>query len=169
MTHKKEVKTVISANGQTTLVRQQIAKELSQQQRAEQVESQANQEELQRQQQQQVENQMARQQGQPLSQGQQQTLYGATPQQQKLIQRLRTQYIQRDDMICFTTKPVLQCVQGVASQLKQVAVDFHCLPKTSPFTQQLIVESERQVIKQLVNKRVDLRQQISVPVSCVSA
>jgi len=166
---KKETKTVIGPNGQSTIVRQQIQQQLNQQQRSEVIESQSNAEELKRQQQQQVENQMARQEGQPLSQSQQQALYGATPQQQKLIQRLRTQYIQRDDMICFTTKPVLACVQGQATALKQVKVDFHCLPKTSPFTQQLIVESEKQVIKQLVNKRVDLRQQIDVPVACVAA
>jgi hypothetical protein len=167
ITSQKEVKTVIGSDGKTTVVRQQVQQELSQQQRSDVVESQANIEELQRQRQQQVENQMARQEGEPLSQQQQNGVFAATPQQQKLLQRLRTQYIQRDDMICFTTKPVLACVNGQATKLKQVTVDFHCLPKTSPFTQQLIVESEKQVIKQLVNKRVDLRQQIEIPVSCV--
>jgi len=82
---------------------------------------------------------------------------------------MRTQYITREDMVCFTTKPVLSCVYGVPTQTKQVQLDFHCLPKQSPFTQQLMIESERQVIKQLVNKRVDMRQQYSVPISCVAA
>jgi len=170
ISHVKQVKQVIGPNGGvTTLVRHEVSEQLSEQQRANQIQTQANVEELSRTQQQQVENQMARQDGQPLSRGQQQTLYGATPQQQKIIERMRTQYISRDDMICFTTKPVLACIQGTPTQLKTVKVDFHCLPKTSPFTQQLILESEKQVIKQLVNKRVDLRQAIDVPVACVAA
>jgi len=169
ISHQKQVKQVTGPNGQTTLVREQVTQELSPQERANQIQTQANIEELQRSQQQQQENQMARQDGQNLGPQQRQALYGATPQQQKIIQRLRTQYIERDDMVCFTTKPVLACVSGRASRLQAVKLDFHCLPKTSPFTQQLIVESERQVIKQLLNKRVDLRQAIDVPVACVAA
>jgi hypothetical protein len=152
-----------------TIISQEIQEgEASRAQRSQIVANQANVEQIQRQQQQQVENQMARQEGETLSPAEQQSLYSANPQQQKLIQRLKTQYIERDDMICFTTKPVLYCVTpSQASALKQIKADFHCLPKTSPFTQQLIIESEKQVIRQLVNKRVDLRQQIEVPVSCV--
>ena len=166
---KKEVKVSEGPSGRTTLVREEVTHQQSQQQRQQQLQNQANAEELARTQQQQLERQQARQDGQPLSQFQQSALYGSTPQQQQIIQRMRTQYIQRDDMICFTTKPVLACVQGVASQIKSVKLDFHCLPKTSPFTQQLIIESEKQVIKQLANKRVDLRQLVQVPVSCVAS
>jgi hypothetical protein len=166
---KKEVRVIEGPNGRTTLVQQEVSQQQSQQQRAQQLQNQANIEELQRTQQQQFERQQARQDGQPLSPGQQSALYASTPQQQKIIQRMRTQYIQRDDMICFTTKPVLACVQGVATQTQAVQLDFHCLPQTSPFTQQLIIESQKQVIKQLANKRVDLRQSVQVPVSCVAA
>jgi hypothetical protein len=166
---KKEVKVIDGPNGRTTLVRQEVHQQQSEQQRQQQLQNQANIEELARTQQQQAERQQARQDGQPLSPLQQTALYGSTPQQQKIIQRMRTQYIQRDDMICFTTKPVLSCVEGVATQTKSLTLDFHCLPKTSPFTQQLIVESEKQVIKQLANKRVDLRQSFDVPVACVAA
>ncbi len=165
----KEVKVIDGPNGRTTLVRQEVHQQQSKQQRQQQLQNQANIEELARTQQQQVERQQARQDGQPLSPLQQTALFGSTPQQQQIIQRMRTQYIQRDDMICFTTKPVLSCVQGVATQTKSLILDFHCLPKTSPFTQQLIVESEKQVIKQLANKRVDLRQSFDVPVACVGA
>jgi len=167
---EKEVKHVIGPNGQkTTIVRQKIAGQpLNKKERSEIIQTQANVEELARTQQQQVEAQQARQQesGQPLTEQQKQQLYGATPDQQKIQQRLRTQYITRDDMICFTTRPVMTCVSGRARQTKQMKLDFHCLPKTSPFTQQLIQESQKQVIKQLVNKRVDLRQQYDVPVEC---
>jgi len=166
---KKEVKVIEGPNGRTTLVRQEVSQQQGQPERAQQLQNQANVEELARIQQQQYERQQARQDGQPLSQFQQSALYGSTPQQQQIIQRMRTQYIQRDDMICFTTKPVLACVQSVATQTKSVKLDFHCLPKSSAFTQQLIVESEKQVVKQLANKRVDLRQSVEVPVSCVAA
>jgi len=71
-------------------------------------------------------------------------------------------------MICFTTKPVLECYNSVASQTTQRLLDFHCLPKESQFTQQLIIDSQRQVLKQLANKRVDIRQSVTVPVNCVA-
>jgi hypothetical protein len=163
----KEVKHVIGPNGQTTIVRQQVANELSQAQRSRIIESETNAEELARTQQQHIENQMARQEGLPLLPVQQQTLAGATPQQQKLLlQRMRTFFMERDDMVCFTTRPVLSCVRGTPTAMKNVKLDFHCLPKASPFTQQLIQDSQKQVIKQLINKRVDLRQSVPVPVSC---
>jgi len=166
----KKTTTIVSGpNGQSTIVRQQISDQ-SPQQRANQIQTQANEEELARGQQQMAERQMARQQGQPVSRDQKQLLLGGSPQQQALIQRLRTQYIERDDMVCFTTKPVLTCISGQsrAQQLREVKADFHCLPKESEFTRQLIQESIQGVIKQLANKRVDVRQVIQVPVSCIA-
>jgi hypothetical protein len=166
---EKEVKHVIGPNGQkTTIVRQNIqSSPLNHEQRSQIMQSQSNVEELARTQQQQLESQQARQDGQPLGPQQKQALYGATPDQQKIMQRLRTQYIERDDMICFTVRPVMTCInQSRATRTKQIKQDFHCLPKSSPFTQQLIQESNKQVIKQLVNKRVDLRQTLEVPVLC---
>lgn len=156
-------------SGETQVVRSQIVREQGRKDRQQEIQTQANLEELANKQQQQAERQQARQDGEPLSPLQEAALYGANPQQQKIIQRMRTQYIQREDMICFTTKPVLACVQGIPTQTKQVQLDFHCLPKASPFTQQLVVESEKQVIRQLANKRVDIRQLFTVPVSCVAA
>jgi hypothetical protein len=170
--HTKEVKSIQGPSGTTTVVRQQVTNQQNQQQRQQQIENQANVEELARTQQEQLQRQQARNgDGLPLSQYQQSALYGSTPQQQQILQRMRTQYIQRDDMICFTTRPVLACVQGfgVATQTQSQQLDFHCLPKNSPFTQQLIVESQKQVIKQLATKRVDLRQFVDVPVACVAA
>jgi hypothetical protein len=165
----KEVKHVIGPNGQkVTITRQQIQPNaLSNQERSQIIQQQSNVEELARTAQQQQEAQLARQDGQPLSAGQKAALFGATPDQQKIIQRLRTQYMERDDMVCFTTRPVMTCVNNARPlRVKAQQLDFHCLPKTSPFTQQLIVEAEKQVIKQLVNKRVDLRQQVDVPLAC---
>jgi len=167
---EKQVKVVkVGPAGTTTLVRQEISQHPSREQRQQILQNQAQIEELARKQQHQVEKQQARNDGEPLSQFQEDTLYGASPQQQKIMQRMRTQYIQRDDMICFTTKPVLSCVEGYrASSTKQIQLDFHCLPKQSPFTQQLIVESQKQVITQLVNKRVDIRQDYAVPIACIA-
>lgn len=167
---EKQVKVVkVGPAGTTTLVRQEISQHPSREQRQQILQNQAQIEELARKQQQQVEKQQARNDGQPLSQFQEDTLYGASPQQQKIMQRMRTQYIQRDDMICFTTKPVMSCVEGYRAQsTRNIQLDFHCLPKQSPFTQQLIVESQKQVIKQLVNKRVDIRQEYAVPIACIA-
>jgi len=165
---EKEVKHVIDSNGhKTTIVRQSVNPEaLSPEQRSQIMQSQANYEEVKRTQQQNIESQIARQEGEPLSANQKAALVSTTPDQQKMIQRLRTQYISRDDMICFTTRPVMTCIGRQALRTKQMKLDFHCLPKNSPFTQQLIQESEKQVIKQLVNKRVDLRQSVEVAVTC---
>jgi hypothetical protein len=168
ITHQKTIKIVRGPGGVTKLVTEKIQNQQSQKQQQQQLERQSNIEELQRKQQEQSERQQARQQGKPLSQFQQSTLYGANPQQQEIIQRMRTQHIERDDMICFTTKPVLSCVQGRPQQVKQMQLDFHCLPKQSPFTQQLIAESATKVITQLANKRVDIRQTIQVPISCAA-
>jgi len=168
LTHSKTVKVVRGPGGVTRLVTEKVQQQRSQRQRQQELERQSNIEELARKQQEQVERQQARQEGRPLSPFQQTALYGASPQQQKIMQRMRTEYIERDDMICFTTKPVLSCGQGYrAAQSKQMQLDFHCLPKQSPFTQQLIAESARSVITQLANKRVDIRQIISVPQQCV--
>lgn len=84
-------------------------------------------------------------------------------------EKMRTEYIHRDDMVCFTIEPVKTCVSGKKpTQTKQVEVDFHCLPKESPFTQQLINEAQKHVVKRIANKRVDLRQTLTVPVSCTA-
>jgi len=170
LTQSKTVKVVRGPNGQITrLVKDNIVNVKSQKQRQQELERQSNMEELARKQQEQVERQQARQGGKPLSPFQQSTLFGASPQQQKIIQKMRTQYIERDDMICFTTKPVLSCgPQAIPQQTKQMELAFHCLPKSSPFTQQLISESTRQVITQLANKRVDIRQIMEIPVICVA-
>jgi len=166
--NKKVVKVVQTQNGQTTLVKQDINDELNQRGRKQVLEVESNVEELNQKQQQQQENIQAKQNGQPLSPEQNQALYGSNPQQQKILQRMRTQYIERDDMICFTTKPVLECYNSVPVQTTQQLLNFHCLPKESSFTQQLIIDAQRQVLKQLVNKRVDIRQSVTVPVSCVA-
>jgi len=86
-------------------------------------------------------------------------------------QRMKTEFVIRDgNKVCFTTRPVLSC--GNACQprdMKEIEVDFHCLPRASPFTQNLMNEADNfKVVKQLVNKRVDFRQTLSVPTECVA-
>jgi len=158
----------IRTNGQTTLMKHST-QDMNAKDRHDVIQSQANAEELAILAQQEQEKAMARQNGQPLSPEQKQNAMGASRQQQQLIQRLRTQYIERDDMVCFTTRPVLSCVNATPSAVKQVKLDFHCLPKASPFTQQLIADSEIKILKQLANKRVDLRQVVDVPINCAIA
>jgi hypothetical protein len=171
-TSSEEDKTAIKTQkeikqfGDKTIIRQSQRLDVGNDARAQHVQTQANLEELARVQQKQVEEQMARQDGQPLSPGQKAALVASTPAQQKMIQRMRNQYMERDDMICFSTKPVLTCVSGIPVQTRDVTLDFHCLPKASEFTRQLMVESETQVLVQLAKKRVDLRQIFPVPVSC---
>jgi hypothetical protein len=164
---QKQVK-VMGQYGTTTYVQQQVQQQPSQVVRQYVLQNQSATEELVRKQQQQSEHQSARQGGEPLTPVQESALYGANPQQQKILQQLQTRYIERDDMVCFTTKPVLTCVGGRPTTTKQMLLDFHCLPKQSSFTQQLIVESHKTVIRQLANKRVDIRQQFDVPIACVS-
>jgi len=82
-------------------------------------------------------------------------------------QHMRTQYVREDERVCFTTRPVLSCTTGCQpASVKQVNVSFHCLSVSSPFTTQLVKDSERTVLTQLAHKRVDFKRDISVPVSC---
>jgi hypothetical protein len=86
--------------------------------------------------------------------------------QQNSCQVLKTQIVRDSGRICFTTKPVLSRASSCqADATKQVTMEFHCLPM-SAFTSQLIKESERKVLTQLVNKRVDFTRSIPAPVSC---
>jgi len=80
----------------------------------------------------------------------------------------RTQYIIKGENACFTTRPVMSCASGRALTTKTTTLDFHCLPVASPFTKQLMVDSERKVLVQLANKRVDFREQVIVPITCAS-
>jgi hypothetical protein len=166
--NKKVVKVVQTPQGQTTLVKQEENQQLGQRDRQNVLQVESNVEELNRKQQELQDRVRAKQNGQDLSPEQDQTLYGANAQQQKILSRMRTHYIERDDMICFTTKPVLECFNSVAVSTTQQLLNFHCLPKDSQFTQQLVIDAQRQVIKQLANKRVDIRQTVIVPVSCVA-
>lgn len=82
-------------------------------------------------------------------------------------QTLKTQYVQDNGRICFTTRPVLSCADGCQpSSDHLVTRDFHCLPMSTAFTNQLVAETERNVLSRLVNKRVDFTRPISAPVSC---
>ena len=83
--------------------------------------------------------------------------------------RMKTEFIIRDDKACFTTRPILSCGASCQPQeTKEVEMDFHCLPRSSPFTQNLMNQAETQVLKQLVNKRVDFRDSLTVPLACVA-
>lgn len=85
-------------------------------------------------------------------------------------QIMKTEYIERNDMVCFTTRPVTLCSQICRIQAHaQRTVQFHCLPKASTFTQQLVLEAQKQVLKQLVNKRVDFEQMMDLPTACIAA
>jgi hypothetical protein len=84
-------------------------------------------------------------------------------------QKMRTEYVVEGDMVCFTTKPVNACNQGChATQEQEMNIEFHCLPKASPFTKQLQLEADRTILKQLANKRIDFRRVMMVPVRCVA-
>lgn len=88
-------------------------------------------------------------------------------QQRNPCQKLRTEYVVEGDMVCFTTKPMIACQSGCkAAGQNEKIVDFHCLPKASPFTQQLQQEADHAILKQLANKRVDFRRTLHVPVRC---
>jgi hypothetical protein len=84
--------------------------------------------------------------------------------------KMRTEYVIEGDMVCFTTKPVNSCNAGCRATAEQEQqVEFHCLPKASPFTKQLQQEADRQVLKQLSNKRIDFRRVMRIPVRCLAA
>ena len=86
---------------------------------------------------------------------------------QNACQSMRTQYVRDNGRICFTTRPVLSCAASCQpDSVTQVNVDYHCLPMSAPFTTQLVKETERNVLWQLVNKRVDFTRAVSAPVSC---
>jgi uncharacterized protein YdaT len=83
--------------------------------------------------------------------------------------RMKTEFIVRDDKVCFTTRPILSCGSSCQPQeTKEVEMDFHCLPRSSPFTQDLMNKAETQPLKQLINKRVDFRDNLTVPLACVA-
>lgn len=89
--------------------------------------------------------------------------------QQDKCQKMRTEYVVEGDMICFTTKPVNACLQGCRPTAEEEqSVEYHCLPKASPFTKQLQQEADKAVLKQLANKRVDFRRAIKVPLRCLA-
>jgi hypothetical protein len=84
-------------------------------------------------------------------------------------QKMRTEYTIEGEMVCFTTKPVNSCNQGCrATAEEDQQVEFHCLPKNSPFTKQLQQEADKTILKQLTNKRIDFRRVLKVPVRCVA-
>jgi len=84
--------------------------------------------------------------------------------------RMKTEYVIRDgEKVCFTTRPVLSCGPRCQPQeTKEIEMDFHCLPRSSPFTQNLMAEAESQPLRQLINKRVDFRDTLTVPLACVA-
>jgi len=86
----------------------------------------------------------------------------------KPCHRMKTEYVIRDgDKVCFTTRPVLSCGSTCQpQQTQEVEMDFHCLPRSSPFTQDLMNKAETQPLKQLINKRVDFRDTLTVPLAC---
>jgi hypothetical protein len=82
-------------------------------------------------------------------------------------QKLRTEYVIEADQVCFTTKPLNVCQSGCrALSQRQAVVEFHCLPKNSPFTKQLQQEADHAILKQLANKRVDFRRTLAVAERC---
>jgi len=84
--------------------------------------------------------------------------------------RMKTEYVIRDgDKVCFTTRPVLSCgIRCQPQETKEIEMDFHCLPRSSSFTQDLMTKAETQPLKQLINKRVDFRDTLTVPLACVA-
>jgi hypothetical protein len=86
---------------------------------------------------------------------------------QNSCQQMKTLYVREKGRICFTTRPVLSCATSCQPEsVKQVNMDFHCLPMSSAFTMQLVKETEKNVLWQLANKRVDFTRTVSAPLSC---
>lgn len=83
------------------------------------------------------------------------------------VKIMRTEYVARKSQICFTTRPVMSCANGASpAATKKVTREFHCLPRSSPLTQQLMKDAETTVLRQLVNKRVDFREELTIPLTC---
>jgi hypothetical protein len=92
---------------------------------------------------------------------------GERIQQRNACQKLRTEYVIEGDQVCFTTKPVNVCQSGCRAQAtKETPIEFHCLPKASPFTKQLQNEADHTILKQLASKRIDFRRNMAIPTRC---
>ena len=145
-------------------------KDLSKRERVGQMQAQANQEEFARMHQAQIERQVSRQNGQPLTVVQRVGLSAATPQQQQLIQKLRTHYIQHQNQICFSVQPILSCIEGVSRpyQMQQQVLGYHCLPSNSISAQKLAEQAQHQVLEVFGKKSVDLTSYVQVPVACTA-
>jgi len=90
-------------------------------------------------------------------------------QQKERCHFMKTDYIIKGNRVCFTTRPVLSCGgQCKPQQQKTMEFSFHCLPAAEPFTQSLINQASFEVLRNIANKRVDLRQPHSVPVACAA-
>jgi len=148
-------------------------KSAEKQERQYSIAARADAEELARRQQEQIERQAARQveSGQSVSSEQKTTLMGATPQQQQLMQRLRTYTLERANEICFSVQPVVACIQGVSrpSDLSIQQLSFHCLPNHSVSAQRLADQARYRTLALFGQKSVDLVQNVHVPVACVAA
>lgn len=145
-------------------------REYGKHQRSGEIQAQANREELYKSHQGQVERLINRQNGKPVTLVQRNGLFGATPAQQQLIQRLRTHYIQHQSQICFSVQPILSCIEGVSRpyQMQQQVLGYHCLPANSISAQKLMEQAQRQVLTVFGKKTIDLTSYVQVPVACVA-
>ncbi|RWS06019.1 vitellogenin-like protein [Dinothrombium tinctorium] len=85
-------------------------------------------------------------------------------------QTMRNRFVVRNQVVCFTTLPLATCSEScIPTIFQSITVDFHCLEGSSPFTKQLMLEAQTQVLTQLANKRVDFRESINVPTTCAPA
>lgn len=81
--------------------------------------------------------------------------------------KMKTRYIHENGRVCFTTRPVRACQPECQPQsTTEVTRNFHCLPMASPFTAQLMAQSETTVLDRLATKRVDFSRKLSAPASC---
>nr|QSL97852.1 vitellogenin [Aleuroglyphus ovatus] len=95
----------------------------------------------------------------------------ATPNQQQLVQRLRTYFVHQADKVCFSTEPIISCLEGISrpTQYKQQLLNFHCLPAQSISVQRLTMQAQQSVLPQFGRKAVHYSQYVQTPVACIAA
>ncbi|WP_433662304.1 hypothetical protein ACQPW1_09185 [Nocardia sp. CA-128927] len=78
-------------------------------------------------------------------------------------QTMRTLVVKHNEMTCFSTKPV------AVPTTRAAVIAFHCLPSDSRFTKQLEREAKDKVVKELANKRVDIRLRCTADADAVAS
>ncbi|OTF71818.1 hypothetical protein BLA29_002695 [Euroglyphus maynei] len=135
--------------------------------RMNQIERRAQQEEMARAQQKLLEQALARQQQQQKNEA----IKDKSESIKDEIQRYRTISIRHGDRYCFSTQPVLACIEGQSrpTELRPQLLQFHCLPTHSVSAQRLVEQSQYRVLEIFGKKPAELALSLQVPVACQKA